>query len=201
MTIGRSANRFRLAVVIAIGTVITLGSFWVLEVMRRGMTDALPDSPRSEPDFYVEKFNFIRMAESGTAQYAISGQRLIHHPSDDSYEVELPVVNSLSADRPPMTMRAKRARIEDDHSKVHLYDDVHVDRAATPTTQHFTLKSQYLLILPDDDVMTSDKRVDMTLGTSKLRGTGLFANNATRELRLSSDVHATYQPVSSRVSQ
>jgi lipopolysaccharide export system protein LptC len=35
--------------------------------------------------------------------------------------------------------------------------------------------------------------VEITLGQSKLTGTGMMANNATRELRLTSNVHGTYQ--------
>jgi lipopolysaccharide export system protein LptC len=191
---GRPQNRLRLVVMLALGAAITLGSFWVLEVMRRGIVDETPASSRTEPDFYVEKFNFIRISQAGDANYSISGRRLIHDPVTDSYEVELPVVNSLSPTRPPMVTRARRAVIEHDYSKVHLYNDVQVDRPATPTSQNFRLKSEYLLILPDEDVMTSDKPVDMTLGTSTLAGTGMYANNATRVLRLSSNVHATYQP-------
>jgi lipopolysaccharide export system protein LptC len=71
---------------------------------------------------------------------------------------------------------------------------VHIDRPATPTSEHFHVKSDYLLVLPDDDVMQTDKPVDITLGTSTLTGTGMLANNATRELRVLSNVHATYQP-------
>lgn len=198
---GRSLNRFRLTVVIVLSVVITLGSFWILEVMRRGIIDSTPDSPRSEPDFYVENFNFVRMAQSGEAQYLISGKRLIHNPVNDSYEVEMPVVNSLSKQRPPMSIRAKRAMIEGDYTKVHLYNDVEIDRPATPTAQHFQLRSEYLLLLPDEDVMTSDLPVDMTLGTSRLKGIGMYANNATRELRLSNNVHATYQPPLSNAAQ
>ena len=190
----RSANRFRLVLVIALGAALTLGSFWALEMMRKGADDSTPALPRHEPDYYVEKFNFVRMSQSGQAQYNISGKRLTHNPVDDSFDIQLPVIHSLGSDRPPMTIRAQRALVNDDSSKVHLYDDVHIDRPATPTAEHFHVKSDYLLVLPDDDVMQTDKPVDITLGTSTLTGTGMLANNATRELRVLSNVHATYQP-------
>lgn len=195
MTDTRATHRFRLAVILALSAVLALGSFWILEVMRKGVSDSNPDLPRSEPDYYVEKFNFVRMSKSGQAQYNISGKKLTHNPVDDSYAIQLPVVNSLSNERPPMTTRAERAIVDRNSSKVHMYDNVHIDRPATATSEHFHLTSEYLLILPDDDVMQTDKPVDITLSTSKLTGTGMFANNATRELRLSSNVHATYQPI------
>jgi lipopolysaccharide export system protein LptC len=50
-----------------------------------------------------------------------------------------------------------------------------------------------MLLLPDEDVMQTDKPVEILFGQSKLTGTGMFANNATRELRVSSNVHGTYQ--------
>jgi lipopolysaccharide export system protein LptC len=201
MNSAQSANRFRVSVIIALATVLALGSFWLLEVMRQRSADLMPDKPRSEPDYYVEKFNFVRMSKTGQAQYSISGKKLVHNPVDDSHAIQLPVVNSLSNERPPMTTRAERAIVNGDNSKVHLYDDVQIDRPATPANEYFHLKSQYLLLLPDDDVMQTDKPVEITLGTSLLNGTGMVANNATRELRLSSDVHATYRPLPPAVSR
>jgi lipopolysaccharide export system protein LptC len=189
-----AANRFRLGILIAITAALALGSFWVLEVMRKGLASGAPQQPRSRPDYYVEKFNFVRMAKTGLAQYNIFGEKLVHNPVDDSHEIKLPNVHSLSKERPPMTMQSKRAVVDQDSSRVHMYDNVHVDRPATPTSEHFHLASEYLLLLPDEDVIQTDKPVVITLGTSRLTGIGMTANNATRELRLSSNVHASYQP-------
>lgn len=190
----RAAVRFRLSIVLALGAALALGSFWVLEVMHKSVNDSLPDLPRNEPDYYVEKFNMVRMSETGQAQYNISGMRLTHNPADDTAAIKLPVVNNLSRDRPPMTSVAERAMVDRNNSKIHMYDNVNIDRPATAASEHFHLKSDYLLILPDDDVMQTDGPVEITLGRSKLTGTGMLANNATRQLRLTSNVHATYQP-------
>lgn len=190
----RSAQRFRLAIIMTLGAVLALGSFLLLEVMRKNVNDSLPDLPRTEPDYYVEKFNYVRMSQAGQAQYNISGMRLTHNPVDDTATITLPVVNSLSRDRPPMRSVAGHAMVDRDNSKIHMYDNVNIDRPATAATEHFHLKSDYLLILPDDDVMQTDKPVEIVLGSSKLTGTGMVANNAARQLQLLSNVHATYQP-------
>jgi lipopolysaccharide export system protein LptC len=194
MNNARATNRFQIGVVIALGAALALGSFWLLEVMRKQIADGMPDKPRMDPDYFVEKFNFVRMSSAGKAQYNVSGTRLEHNPANDTHAIRLPLVNSLSADRPPMTARAERALINSDNSKVHMYDNVHIDRPATPTNDYFHLKSEYLLILPDDDIVQTDKPVEITLGTSVLTGVGMVANNATRELRLARNVHAVYQP-------
>jgi lipopolysaccharide export system protein LptC len=189
----RSTMRFRLMVILAPTIALALGSFWLLEVMRRTAGDFLPSPQRSEPDFYVEKFNYVKISKTGSAQYHISGTRLTHNPEDDSYDITLPVINNLGNVQAPMTIRSERAQVNSDNSQVRLYDNVHMDRPASPTNEPMHAKTEYLLVLPDDDVMRTDKPVEITLGQSKLTGTGMMANNATRELRLTSNVHGTYQ--------
>src|SRR4051812_47560099 len=146
----RAANRFRLGILIALAGALALGSFWVLEVMRKSLNDSTPQPIRTRPDYFVEKFNFVRMAKTGIAQYNISGEKLVHNPVDDSHEIKLPDVNSLSKERPPMTLRSERAIVDRDSSQVHMYDHVQVDRPETPANQAFHLASEYLLLLPDD---------------------------------------------------
>jgi len=190
----QSTRRFRLALILAVMISLALGSFWVLEVMRRNASDFVPDTARTEPDFYVEKFSYVRISTDGETRYRISGKRLTHNPKDNSYDIEQPVVSNQNMTNPaPTTLRADRARVDSDYSKIHLYDNVHMDRPASPTADDLHLTSDYLLLLPDDDVAQTDKAVHIKSGRSTLTGIGMFANNATREFRLSSNVHGTYQ--------
>lgn len=194
MNSARTGARFRLVVALALAGALALGSFWVLEVMRRAVDVANPATPNSEPDYYVENFTFVRMSKTGEARYNISGRRLTHYPADDSHLIEQPVVNSFSIERPPIKGTADRAIVDNTSSRVHLYDNVHIDRPATVTDRHFHLASDYLLLLPDEDIMQTDQPAVITIGKSTLRGSDMWANNATRELRMSGNVHATYQP-------
>jgi len=189
-----SSRRFRLLMIMVPMIALALGSFWLLEVMRRSAGDFIPNTTRSEPDFYVETFNYVKMSKTGDAQYQMSGERMTHNPLDDSYDIVKPVLRKLKENNePPVILRAERARVEDNASKVHLYDNVHMDRPASPAGEAMHVKSEYLLVLPDDDVVKTDKRVDIKFGLSTLTGVGMLANNATREFRLSSNVHGTYQ--------
>lgn len=190
----QSSSRFRLVAVLAPLIAIALASFWVLEVMRRGGGESSAPVARSEPDFYVEKFNYVKMSAKGEAQYHVSGSRLTHNPTDDSYDVADPVVRSVRSAGEPMTITAQRAWVNSDSSEIHLFNDVHIDRPPTPERKGLQLHSQHLIVLPDDDVMRTDKPVRIIQGTSTLTGTGMFANNATRMFELHDDVHGTYQP-------
>lgn len=190
----RAAQRIRLIITVVVLTALALGSFWVLQVMQRNADDKPGTRPHAKPDYYVEKFNYVRMSETGQPRYDIAGARMVHFPDDDSFEVTLPVVTSLDQNKAPMTLRSKRARIEDDNSKIHLYDDVHADRGATGTSEDMHLTTEYLLLLPDDDIARTDKPAQITMGKSIMTGTGMIINNATQEFQLLHDVRGTYQP-------
>ena len=189
----RPANGARLIVLVALSAALALGSFWLVQVMEKKTEESMPDRVRTESDFYVEKFNFVRMGKSGEARYNLTGSEMKHYPQDDSYQITNPIMRSYSAERSPMVTRSLRATVSNNSSEVHMYDDVHIDRPASATSQHFQLKTSYLLILPDDDVMKTPKPVQLQVGKSTLNGSGMFANNATGEFSLSSNVKGQYQ--------
>lgn len=174
-------------------TALALASFWVVEVMRRSADDFIERPQRTEPDFYVDQFNYVKMSRSGAAQYHLSGARLTHNPRDDSYDIQLPVVRSLRDSEEPMVVKSRRAWVNSDSSEVHMFNEVHMDRPATADRERLQLRSEHMLVLPDDDAMKTNVPVKITLGASQLSGTGMFANNATRELSLHNKVHGAYQ--------
>jgi len=188
----RSSDRIRLLLTLILAIALALGSLWVLRVMQRGVDDSMPDKPRTDPDYFVEKFKFVKMESTGQVQYAIAGARFTHNPQDSTYEIQLPVIKSLDKKQPPTTIRADRAVAEENNSKIHLFDNVLLNRPASGKNEHFRMKSDYVMAMIDDDVVVTDKPVEIALGSSILTGTGMYINNATREFRLSSKVRGTY---------
>lgn len=190
----RTAHNIRLGIIVAVLVALSLGSFWVLEVLRRDGANVEVARVPNKPDYYVEKFNYVKMAESGQPRFGITGDKMVHFPQDDSFEITMPVVTDLDPAKPTMVLRSKRARIEDDNSKVHMYDDVNGDRAASSTRENMHLKTEYLLILPDDDIAKTDKYVEITMGASFMTGTGMIVNDAIKQFELLHNVHGYYVP-------
>jgi lipopolysaccharide export system protein LptC len=185
--------RIRFFMTLAPMIVLALASFWLYEVMRRATDSVVPSPERSEPDFYVEKFSYVKLSKAGAAQYHFSGDRLMHNPQDDSYDIVKPVVINISNADSPMTIHADRGNANSDNSLIHLYGNVRMERTASAKAEPIRIKTEYMLVLPDDDVMKTDKPVEITTDQAKLTGTGMVANNATREFNLMSNVHGTYQ--------
>lgn len=187
-----ATRRFRMFVTLALVTALALGSFWVLEVIRRSASDYVPNVTRTEPDYYVDQFSYVKMSGAGVQKYHVSGKKLTHNPVGDTYDVTQPVLKSFSPGRPITTVRADRGHVNSDGSEMRLYDNVHLDRPATPRSNPLQVESEYMRVFPDDEVAETDKPVTITAGPSVLKGTGMHFNNATRELKLASRVQGTY---------
>ena len=187
-------RRWRVLLIVVFWTFLALGSFWLVQVMNRPSLDLQADASRNLPDYIVDRFSFVRLNPNGQPAYIISGNKLTHRPLDDSSEVDLPYVRSLSATQPPTEMRALRARIDQDNSRVHLSGDVHVERVAGAGVQNMDLKTQALTVFPDSDRMETDQPVVLVLGQSRMTGVGMKANNATRQIDVAKRLQITYPP-------
>ncbi|MFT5643749.1 MAG: lipopolysaccharide export system protein LptC [Janthinobacterium sp.] len=191
----RMARRWRVLVIVMFWTFLALGSFWLVQVMNRPGLDMQNNASRNLPDYIVDRFSYVRLSPTGQPAYIISGVKLMHRPLDDSMEVDLPYVRSLSATQPPIEMRALRARIDQDNSRVRLSGDVHVERVASATVQSMDLKTQALTVFLDSDRMETDQPAVLLLGQSRTTGIGMKANNATRQIEIEKRLKITYPPV------
>lgn len=188
-----SAQRIRIIMFVTVLVALLLGSFWFLKLIHQGDSADGGQRIKGKPDYYIEQFKYVKMAPNGHPRYDISGEKMTHLPDTDSYEVTLPVFTSLDTNKAPMTLRSQRGYIEDNQTKIHLYDDVQANRAPFKNTQRMHLTSSYLLILPDEDIIKTDKPVEITVGNSVMNATGMLANNGLQELRLLNNVRGTYR--------
>lgn len=174
------------------GTLLAAGSFWLLEVMRRGDDTGAQQAKRTEPDYFAEDFRYTKVALNGQAEYVVEGKKLVHTPADDISHVERPVVYSYSKERPPMTLHSDTARINGDHSEVHLHGSVHLDRPQARGNETLTADSDYMLVLTNKEIVKTDRPVRITLGKSTLNGVGMVADHRQQQISLLSRVSGTY---------
>lgn len=187
-------QRMRLMIVILICISLALGSFWLAQVMDRSNQDVQADQHANEPDYFVYDFSIVRMAKTGQPATIISGARLTHRPLDDSSDIDLPVVRNLTPGRPPMNMHAERAYVDQNNSRVRLTGNVLIERAASPALQAMRLTTPALTVFPDTDRMETDQPVELVLGQSLMSGTGMVANNATRQIAIAHRLRIAYPP-------
>jgi len=190
----QSHNRFRLIVFICTLIVLAISTAWFNMVMEKSTVDAPVIAVRTEPDYFVDNFKTFKISLDKKAPTYLTGTRLIHYPADDSYYVDRPVMKSLDKQSQLQVVRADYARIEDSNSKVHLYNHVTANRSSVIPGQAASLASDYVLFLPNEDILWSDKKVVVQRGASTMHGVGAYANNATGELRIHNQTKVIYMP-------
>jgi lipopolysaccharide export system protein LptC len=180
----RTAHRWQLTLIMMVGVFVALGSFWLVQVVDQAGQKAQADRFRDEPDYIIERFSTVRMNMNGQPAYIISGDKLTHHPTDDSSLIDKPYVHSLTSEQPPMNIHAQTAYIDQGNTRVKLSGNVDVVRPATKQAQELRLKTSTLTVYPDEERMQTDAAVEMLSGRSTATGTGMTANNATRQITL-----------------
>ncbi len=185
----------RLPALLTLAMVLLLAgaSYWALEVAQRPEENAPVRAARTAPDYIIDQFSYVAMAADGKAEYVVEGERLVHDPVSDSSLVEQPRVRSYTRDRAPMTMRARTARINRDQSEIRLFDDVHLERPQTRDQESLVVDADFMLVLPNQDVVKTDRPVRARIGESTLNGVGMIADNRQRALTLSSRVSVTFE--------
>jgi lipopolysaccharide export system protein LptC len=180
----RTAHRWRFGVVLGACLALALGSFYIVQLMNVQDMEMMSDAHKGEPDYIVENFSAVRMSPDGTPRYIISGAKLSHLPLDDSSTVEAPALQSMAPGKPPMYLNSKAARLDHVNNTVELLGNVDIRRAGSPTAKPMTIRTEALTVLVDEDQMQTSLPVEMTSGATVVRGLGMSANNATRQVKI-----------------
>ena len=194
MTGAKNALRIRLTIIFLIVLFLTMGSMWVNMVIKKTAMDASADIQRTEPDYFVENFRYFNLKPTGEAQYEAKGTKLTHYPADDTYLIENPLLITQSRNGQIEIISSKEAFVEDFNTKVHMRKNVVMEREAGAGKGPVKLTSEYLLVFPDEEIMTSNREVTIKSDNSTVTGVGLYSNNATREVQISNRARVTYNP-------
>lgn len=186
--------RVRWPALFTLGLMLLLagGSFWLLKKFQQPDQSPTAQVRGSDPDYTMDNFRYVSVAADGKVSYLVEGERLSHYPDSDDSVVSQPRLTSYYPDRPPQTLRSEKARINGDHSEVHLHDKVVLRRPPASGTDDLTVNSDYMLVLTKQDIVKSDRAVHGHQGNSSLSGIGMVADNSRRTLTLHSQVSATF---------
>ncbi|MDO8810604.1 MAG: LPS export ABC transporter periplasmic protein LptC [Gallionella sp.] len=168
-------------------------TYWLnLQVMPE---PAKPDNgKRHDPDAIMENFSAIKLDEQGTPRFIMAAKKMQHYPDDNSTTLELPRLTTLSAERPTIHTIAKRGIVSSSGDEIFLHGDVEVLREASGQQSELTLQTEYLHIIPDRDLATTDRAVTIIDARSTISATGLEMDNKARILKLLSKVKSEHVP-------
>ena len=167
-------------------------SFW-LDRKVQPQAHAPDGSTRHDPDFIVEELSAVKMNPDGTRRYALAAKRLVHFPDDNSTQLELPRLVYFDYQRAPVTIHSETAESVQGGDDVFFRGDVQIIRSAYAGNAELGIFTSFLHVIPDRDLAETDKPVRMVEGSSTASSVGLEFNNLTREIKLLSEVKASYE--------
>jgi lipopolysaccharide export system protein LptC len=164
------------------------GLTWWLDQMVQPLTGAKDPASPSEPDFVVDNFEATRMNLDGTQRYAVVANRMVHYPGDNTAVLDHPYLTHFDPNKAPVSIRANQGVMENNGENAFFTGDVQVKRAAFGNDAEIVMYTSFLHVIPDKDLVKTDREVTFVSGNSTLKSVGLEFNNKTRELKLLSNV-------------
>jgi len=174
--------------------VVAGSTFWLVQLNSPKESAEHSRAKRHEPDYWMEHFSATELAEDGATKIRFTGVKMIHFEDDQTYEVTTPAMRSYEPDRPPVTANAERGVMNAEGSIIDLYGNAFVIRQAGADASkdpRMTAASQYFQLLVNDDIVKTDKPVQLTRGPSVMNANGMVFNNVTREVQLLGNVRGT----------
>ena len=174
--------------------IVAGSTFWLVQINSPHEAASKTQVKRHAPDYYMERFSTTELAEDGNTKIRFTGVKMVHFEDDQTYEVTTPAMRNYEPSRPPVTANAERGVMNAEGSIIDLYGNAFIVRqAGTDVSKdpRMTAASQYFQLLVNDDIVKTDKPVELTRGQSVMTANGLIFNNVTREVQLLGNVRGT----------
>jgi lipopolysaccharide export system protein LptC len=162
-----------------------------------------PSAPRADgklrhdPDLIVEGFRASKLGEDGRVLYTLVARKMVHYPDDDSALLESIKLDAFEPKQPRMTITADQGRLEQGGDRVWVEGNVVVVREADARLDATTLKTEQLLVLPDEGIARASVPVRLESATGEARAATMELDNRARTVKLGK-VNARYKPVPKR---
>lgn len=184
--IARLSSLFPLLLLVGLAAL----TYWLDHAMQEPAL-ARDKRPTHEPDYTVEKLIATRMDVKGRVRDTLQTARMVHFPDDDSTELTTPRFVSYARGA-PLSITSQRAQVSSNGGNLYFHDDVRVTRAAQDGKVDLLLTTEYLHLLPDDNIAKTDRPVTITSATTTIDAGGMEMNSETRILKLHAGVRGVY---------
>ena len=174
---------------------LLLGATYWLSLQVQSPTTENGKSLRHDPDYIIDNFTATTLDEKGKIRFVMSANKMLHYPDDDTTQLMAPQLASYTAEHPPLRMTALNGEISRKGDEIFLRNDVTIVRPAFAKQSELTFKTNYLHVLPNEDVADSNQLVTLVDTRTNLNALGMELNYKTHIVKFLSQVKTVYEPV------
>lgn len=163
-------------------SVLAGGSYWL--AIRARMLDPVAKQPKHEVDYYATQFEMVKMDDQGHPYYQLGAKRMEHYADDDSTDLALPSITSLSPDKPVVHVTGRTGDVSSGGDIVHLDGGVKLVRDPSPTDPGLIADSAHMTVLPDENIAQTNTHVHAVHGGSTMDGDTMWFSDTDHLLKL-----------------
>lgn len=150
---------------------------------------------KHDPDYVVDGLSAKRMDKLGRIKHTLRARKMTHYPDDDVTVLVEPKLVTYGEDRAPITVTSREARMSSNGENVYFEGDVRVVRAPHANQSELIVETNFLHVIPDDNIARTDRPVTIRNAAIVVRASGLELNSETRVLKLEGRVRGTFDHV------
>ncbi len=165
-------------------------TLWLRQVIDTPVPAAGP-RVRHDADSVVDRLKLTELGPDGKPQTSVSAQRMVHFADDEQTELTAPEL-MRSEGGVTLSVRSDRGLLSHDSKEASFYDNVELVRREASSPEELQIQTNYLHVLVDQQVLTTNRPVTIRQGTSVLSGVGMDYERKTGRLALHSAVQATF---------
>lgn len=175
-------------------TLLVISTWWAANYTLS--TVALDPPPRQthEPDAWANDFVMLRTNEDGIAINRLEGSYMLHYPDDDSYHLDEVQVAVNQIENPMITAESNSAIMDQEGARIQLIGDALIYRQPDTEGNPFSIRSEHIVLYPNQDTIETDKPAVVVNGPRTLEGIGMTYNNNTRQLHVHQASRVTLTP-------
>lgn len=145
------------------------------------------------PDYFVEDFKATAFDVDGSTRYRLSARKMVHFMDDDSTTLDEPRFSREGQGMPDVHVRSRRGLVSSDGENVYFLGEVRMEHAWKSDRPPLRLATEYLRVVPDANLIRTDRPVTLSEGRSTLSGGGMEADGDSRTLILAGRVRGVYE--------
>lgn len=169
--------------------ILILLTLW-LDVLTRPPEKNKNDNTYFNPDYIVEDLSGIRVDHNEGIQREFSAQKLFHYLDEKVTQLEQTNFINIDPGNPLMRLHADQAEIKNKGADIYLTGNVSATRGADDDKNKITLSTDFLYLMPDENLVKTDRAVTITKLNTIIHATGLEFNNRIGKIQLLSKVSA-----------
>lgn len=147
---------------------------------------------RHDPDYIVHGLKGVSLDNRGSVKHTLTARTMTHYPDDDTTHLTEPRFVTSTESPMPITVTSREATVSPNGENIYFMNDVRVVRAADGRQTELVLETSYLHVIPDDNVVKTDRPVRIRNATAVVTASGLELNGDTRTMQLAGRVKGIF---------